>query len=259
MSIRSFYLAADSPNQVDSMKNVSPLAILLLVSLVSSVAGAEEQSQVFQNAVEAYENNEFELAAQLFLEAYEETPSQTILFALAQSERLSDDCPAALTHYHQLRRKKLPDEDRLRVFQGLELCGVFDAQAVVEEPEVVVATRPSKIEKSSGNDWLGVSLLAGGIVGMGIGTSYWLVSSSQQNDLRRADNEASYLLLESRASTSRTISIVSYAGGAALLAGAALRFWTRGGRDAQGVESDTVVTTGWLGPDGGGVALLGAF
>jgi len=238
------------------MKNVSPLAILLLVSLVSSVAGAEEQSQAFLDAVEAYENNEFELAAQLFQEAYEETPSQTILFALAQSERLSDDCPTALKHYHQLRRKKLPDEDRLRVFQGLELCGVFDAQAVVEQPEVVAESVPPVVVRSSGNDWLGVSLLAGGLVGLGIGTSYWIVSSSQQDDLRRADSEASHLLLESRASTSRTISIVSYAGGAALLAGAAFRYWTQGD---QGAESDTVVTTGWIGPDGGGLALLGEF
>ncbi len=183
MSIRSFYPAADSPKQVDSMKNVTPLAILLLVSLISSATEAEEQSQAFKNAVEAYENSEFELAAQLFLEAYEETPSQTILFALAQSERLSDDCPAALKHYHQLRRKKLPDEDRLRVFQGLELCGVFDAQAVAEQPEVVVKPLPSKGEGASGNDWLGVSLLAGGLVGMGIGTSYWLVSRVQRVSL----------------------------------------------------------------------------
>lgn len=241
------------------MKYSSPLTLSIAFSLITSSAIAQgKPSQVFKDAVAAYEKSEFERAAELFAQAYREDPNRTILFALAQSERLSDDCPSAIRHYHQLRRRKMPDEDRLRVFQGLELCGVFDNKVVEKEPVVVVENAgPTYVTKSE-TDWLGISLLAGGLVGMGVGTSYWLVLSGQNDDIRAADTEASHILLENRARTSRTISIVSFAGGTALLAGAAYRLLIAKGTGSK-AESGDILGSGWIDSDGGGISLMGAF
>lgn len=240
------------------MKFTSPLTLSIAFSLITSSAIAQgKPSQIFQDAVTAYEKSEFGRAAELFAQAYREDPNRTILFALAQSERLSDDCPTAIRHYHQLRRRKMPDEDRLRVFQGLELCGVFD-EVVEKEPVVAVENAgPTYVTKSE-TDWLGISLLAGGLVGMGVGTSYWLVLSGQNDDIRAADTEASHLLLENRARTSRTISIVSFASGTALLAGAAYRLLVTKGKGAK-AEAGEVLGSGWIDSDGGGISLMGAF
>jgi hypothetical protein len=99
------------------MKGACTAGLLLSLVISSSVARAQEpkgpepppDTELADEARDQYEagagfyrDADYASAATAFQRAYELSPSPELLYNLAQAERLSGDCAAALQHYEQL-------------------------------------------------------------------------------------------------------------------------------------------------------------
>ncbi len=132
------------------------------------------------------------------------------------------------------------------------------AEPPKEEVKAPPKPRPSVNASTDNSPWysdiIGDALLVTGVVGLGVGTGYFLVSSSDRSAADEATNYESYTTLADRASTRRTIAIVTTTASAALITGAIVRFVMRD----KGVET-AAMATAWGSSDGAGFAVGGRF
>ncbi|MBT8492658.1 MAG: hypothetical protein KJO07_06325 [Deltaproteobacteria bacterium] len=226
--------------------------------------------RLFNRAIALYQEGDYRGAADKLAEAHEAEPRNDILFAWAQAERLAKNCRKATELYHRLRKEDLNDQDRLGVLEGLERCGAFD-EAERAKKQAAEAKRRIKEEREREkaaaaaadrdgspwySDWIGDTLLISGIVGLGVGTSFWLLSSSERDDAKDAFSYETHVELEDRARRHRFVSIAAFSVGAGLIGGAIARYITRD----DGSSAETAVTaSGWLGDGTGGFAIGGRF
>jgi len=214
-----------------------------------------EAEMHFNRALELYQSEQFRQAAEEFSTAYGIESRVETLFAWAQSERLAGKCEKATELYHELRKKTLPDQDRLAVLEGLERCGAFDRaeQATIEVERIEKEGTPWY------SDWIGDALLIGGVVGLGVGTSFWLTSSSERGDADEAFTYESHVVLEDRARRDRFIAIGSYIASVGLIGGAIARYVTRDdGARAEATEPE-ITATSWVDRGAAGFAVGGRF
>ena len=240
-----------------------PFCLLcLLPSAVHAEKEADEKEQAplkieaekhFNLALKHYESEDYKKAAKELGLAHGIDPRTNILFAWAQAERLAGDCDKATKLYHRLRKSDLADQDRLGVLEGLERCGAFEQADKAQE----------KVEKLARagtpwySDWIGDTLLVSGIVGLGVGASFWQISSTEKDDAMKAFVYETHQDLESRAKTHRQVSILAFSVGGALIAGSIARYMTRDDGARKGSEAAPVTVSGWLGNDSGGLVLGG--
>ena len=273
-------------------------AWLVAVALVAFASSADakpkrrDAKQAYERGIAAYQKKFYEVASVQFNKSYDLEPDVDTLFAWAQAERRLNHCDKAIELYEKLLAGKLTETNRTAVEGNVLECRTIIAaqkpapaapepRPVASEPRPAVPEeKPAPVEQKPApepapptgdrlavreptpgapaparawyKDPLTLGLLGGGVVVAGVGGGLVLSARSLGN----VDNWDDFVdFQKNHSSTARTRGYLGQAGlaiGGALLIGGVVRIVTH-----RGSEQRTV--TGWLGPDGGGLAVVGAF
>lgn len=245
------------------------LALLLCVSGVVGFVGtvhaegedSTEPSDIaarvdthLQRGIEFYAEKQFELAIVEFRAGYAIDPRPDFLFALAQAERLSGDCPTAIIYYRRfletgptanqaeaarvnMRRCERALESgpegvpRRETETALDRAERAAAPAPPAVPEIAEPPRVERALESASRPWyrdsLGMSLAAGSVVGLGVGVGFWMAKRSAESAASDAPDYESYQTNLDRARQNRTLAIVGLGAGVALAGAATVRYLFR--------------------------------
>lgn len=228
-----------------------------------------------ERGIEFYAEKQYELAIVEFRAGYALDPRADFLFALAQAERLSGDCPTAVVYYKRFLETD-PDPNQAEAARvntrrceralesgpggrpeeptDLALDGAEAATAA--EPAAVaspVITRDPEGRTGWYGDPLGGALIGGSAVGLGLGVAFLVATSSAESAAASATTYDDYTAHLDRARRNRTFSVIGFGAGLALGAAATYRYLTVKRRDGRALS--LVPTAG----SATGVALLGRF
>ncbi len=268
------------------------LAVVLCLSGVVDTARAEGDEAAtssdiaarvdthLQRGIEFYAEKQFELAIVEFRAGYAIDPRPDFLFALAQAERLSGDCPTAIIYYRRFletgptaNQAEAARVNMRRCERALESGpeGVSrrDTEAALDgaeeaaepaPPAVPEIAKPPQIERRidrTSRPWyrdsLGMSLAAGSVVGLGVGVGFWMAKRSAESAASDAPDYEAYESDLDRARQNRTLAIVGLSAGVALAGAATFRYVFRS-RERHG----TTLIVGATG-DGAAALLAGRF
>jgi len=266
-----------------------PLA--LAVVLVAGAADAKPRRRdarvAFDRGVSAYQKGNFEAASEALGKSFTLERDADTLFAWAQSERKLERCDKAIDLYEKLLTFNLPPANKSAVEQSLEECRATlkpkieplpeprsepiaqesRPQAPTEPPRGAQAPAATPVASTPppGRDTLpaprpwykdpvALGLGGGGLVALGVGTGLLISAKALDSDSKAEKMDYQRALdLRDKARTRGNLGGATAAVGAAALIGAGV--WVVLHRKS--AESSTV--TGWLAPDGGGLAVAGAF
>lgn len=151
--------------------------------------------QLFELGIEEYKAKDFEAAAMSMDKSYALDPQPDTLYALAQSERLSNKCEPALRHY-QLLLDQTSDEKTKTVVKGqLEMCeqilrgekpkevATVDAVEHRDAPTIQIRTVYRTEQKSNK---LAITLFTIGGISLGGAATTYLLSRSTRSDANNA-------------------------------------------------------------------------
>jgi hypothetical protein len=249
------------------------ISVALLVSCVALTAGvstahaqgpvAAEHAKKAQNA---YDVQSWASAIQEYQAAYQADPKPEYLWGLAQSQRLSGDCAAAIKSYKAFKRNdsvsanqgtaaelqiaKCENElekkqaEAANKPQATPPSSVVGGATSATDTPATVATAPSPgaghpvVETASGpkpfyTDVLGDVLLVSGVVAAGVGGFFLLTGNA---DMRNTVNAADYRTYDTGvddATKKQTIGGIVIAGGGLLVGLAVVRYLTMGPKSAE--------------------------
>lgn len=265
--------------------------LVLAVVLVAGVADAKPRRRdariAFDRGVNAYQKGNFEAASEALGKSFTLERDVDTLFAWAQSERKLDHCDKAIELYEKLLTFNLPTANKGAVEQNLDECRTAVAQQksqveplppepIAQEPRPQTPAEPSRVAQSPTvtpgapasppvgdtssaprpwyKDPVALGLGGGGLVAIGVGTGLLISAKSLDSDSKAEKMDYQRALdLRDKARSRGNLGGATAAVGAAALIGAGV--WVVMHR--RSAESSTV--TGWLAPDGGGLAVSGVF
>ncbi|HWU90330.1 MAG TPA: hypothetical protein VN253_23865 [Kofleriaceae bacterium] len=245
---------------------LAAVAVLALASPAAAAPKGAPAKAAFDRGVVAYQKGDFAAAAEALGASFKLEADVETLFAWAQSERQLEHCDKAVELFTKLLGFDLPAENKKVVQSKIDECkAIIAAQPPKEpvpteqpkpaEPAQVVQPPPVKPPPPGRSPWwkdpIGDGLVGAGIVGLGAG-AFFLVSARQaeQDSLKNIGQFEKY---DDRAQSRGKLGVISSIVGGVLVAGGIVRYATHYG----GEEHQTV--TGWLTPDGGGIAAFGRF
>lgn len=235
------------------------IAIVTALGLLAAPAAAgddateleERINTHLERAVEFYAEKQYELAIVEFRAAFALDPRPDLLFALAQAERLSGDCPTAVVYYERYLETD-PDEEQAEAARvNMNKCEralesgphgrpetstdqALDKAEQASEPPPPAPIAPSLAQlapRAIGTPWyrdtLGDALLVSGIVGLAVGGGFWAASSAAENSAESAVLYEDYVSHIDTARQRRTYAVVGFATGGALVGAALVRFLLR--------------------------------
>jgi hypothetical protein len=260
--------------------------LLALAFLAPSLAHGNPKGDIgkrvdthLRRGIEFYAEKQYELAIVEFRAGYALDPRPDFLFALAQAERLSGDCPSAVVYYRRylttnpgtnqaeaarvnMRRctralESAPADKRERTTDA-ELDSAEQASEPAPPPAPpapLVVKAPAPAPAPWYSDKIALSLLGSSAAALALGGGFWMAKSSAESAADSATSDVEYDQHLARARRNRTISLVGFGVGAALAAGTAYRLITR---RTSASEERTHLTAA---PTSGGAAvvLLGSF
>jgi hypothetical protein len=253
------------------------IAAAVAASLTASAVAAADEATVehAKRARVAYDVQDWPTAIQEYRAAYTAEQKPEYLFALAQAQRQSGDCAAAIASYKAFKRL-----DSVTPQQGtaaellITKCEGLQAKAEAEAarrnaaptasaaaPPAIAAApgtpapRSTALTSTSGpddraggapkrfyEDLFGDSLFVAGVGMASVGTYLFVRGSSDMNQAASSATEASADSLASSAHGKEVAGEIMIPVGGALVAGAVVRWLTMG-------SGETPVTTGvWLSP-----------
>lgn len=278
----------------------APLVFAATVGFpISASADAPEMSADaearLKRGLEHYAAKDYEAAIAEFSTAYDLEPHPQFLYAWAQAERLSGDCPSAVTLYRRFLDTG-PDESQAAAAESnKQRCE--EALATGPSPEVVPAPTPpepappepapppepakpppevapspappapipDRPKPEPPDSWyedvLGGTLLGLGLVSSGIGVGLMVSSSADVRTAGQAERGepsetyGAHLSRLDRAQTKRTTSVILLTAGGALTVAAVVRYIMVGTDDE---EPEPAVGL-WLGPSSAGASYGGSF
>lgn len=265
------------------MNRIFVILVLLRLFVAASSAGADEppfsdEARVhLERGLRQYEAKRFEAAIAEFRAGYAKDPRREFLYAWAQAERLSGDCPSAIVLYRRFLAASPPPRQARAAQENLARCesalsttpglvaapsGPIPSAATSSPPPAVRATAssartgaqpdltpstsspsrplaPPRQPRSWHEDRLGHALAAGGggLVVVG-GLFYWFSLRSEAAAGEASTYDEFAARLE-QANDRRRIASIGAAAGAGLLAAAAVRYYLvgRGSREPAPVPS----------------------
>jgi tetratricopeptide (TPR) repeat protein len=250
----------------------SKLALLAAIQVVAlalpSVARADNKKlarELFELGIQEYKAKDFPAAVLSMSKSYALDPQPNALYALAQAERLDDNCKDAKTHYEKLLETSTDEAINKAVKGNLELCAQIERgekpkeetpaetkanekrDAPIIEYKTVYRTRTERK-----TDVLAVSMFAVGGISLGGSVVTYVIARSTRNDANRAQTLDEYNNLFDRAKRLRWISYSAAGLGVALVGIATFRVVHGGGRKS--TEVSLLPTSG-----GSMLALSGSF
>jgi hypothetical protein len=223
-----------------------PIIVALLSILYAHAALADESPAAkgrehYRKAISEYGAKEYEAAIADFRDAYAYDPRPEVLYAWAQAERLSGDCPSAIVLYKRFLDGGAIGAQADAARANQEKCEQALATRPVEEeqpapkpkpaPIVVVAApavkRAPKTRRAHVAWWkdpLGDGLVAGGAVALAIGLGYLSAADDAQSAAAHASTYDQYAAEIAAAGSHRTVGAVSLSIGAAIVAGGVVRW-----------------------------------
>jgi tetratricopeptide (TPR) repeat protein len=267
------------------------LSTFLLVALLAQAAPARAQDEPpikpeararFARGLEYYKMKEYEAAISEFEAAYAIDPRNEILFAQAQAERLSGDCASAVTLYRHFLDGNPPAIHAEAARASLDKCETAlkstpegektptsnepppsatppsaPADSTPAEPAATPATTATPAHGESRpfyKDPLGDTFAITGVIAIGVGVGLYLASSDDVSAADEATSYSEHARLYDRAESRRTYAFVGLGAGAALLAGAAVRWMWPGSESS--TRTDVALD---VRGDGASLVLAGSF
>lgn len=239
----------------------SKLTVLAAVICLGGTAVADNPAAL-KKGIELYKAGKYAEARVQIEKAYKADPKPETLFALAQAERLADDCTAAAAHYKQVISEVSDLNVAKLVQQNLLLCEPADDKPVVEPAKKVeadpepVAVEPKVVERvvvreERRTDKLAMVMLGGGMLALGAAGGLYVAASSNSDAADLARSLPDHDSLADKAKTERTIMYAAAGAGAVMLGVAVFRFATGGSGKAEKSDAGVAVV-----PNGSGGSLL---
>lgn len=153
----------------------------------SDTQSEDEAHRVFLRAAAAYGNGEFEVAAELFEQAYALRPEPQLLYSLGSARERAGRVVGAIEAYEAFLREVPDAEERPDVERSLD---TLRRQRALEEEverrreapvEVVVPTSPPR---PAGLRFAAFSLAGVGVLTLGVGAALGLTANARYDDAR---------------------------------------------------------------------------
>ncbi len=204
-------------------------AAVVALFLLAGAARADDMRPVardkFQEGLAAYEAKRYPEAIAAFRAAYVTDPRPDILFAWAQSERLSGHCEAAMPLYEKLLEQSQGDAQRSAVRALLDKCAAERAPAPAA---AVTAVAPPADERPPFyTDVLGDVLVGSGVIAAGTGVALFVLSGKARDDAAQARTYDDFAAGMSTANSRRLFGSIALAAGVGLTTAGVLRFVLR--------------------------------
>lgn len=221
--------------------------VVVALSTTTTAASAQEDKAraLFDEGLAHFQAREYEAAIEAFDRAFALDPRPEYLFAQAQAERLSGDCPSAIVLYRRFLELSPPEKHARAANEAIDRC----ERALASRPEHGAPVEPEPPHDSDASaappaldlepvppqpreprapwyhDPVGGALLGAGVIGLAVGGVYFAKSSSDASAARDAADYDSYIELMDRAESRRTIAWIGLGAGAGLAVAAGLRYW----------------------------------
>jgi hypothetical protein len=233
-------------------RSLLALAIATAISSAAGAAQAEAPSDAGapsheKRAQVAYALQDFPTAIREFEAAFQNEQKPDFLWGIAQAQRLSGDCKAALNTYKSYRRSEISAEQSSAADSHIQHCeqalqeSAAQAAATPEPPlshatpaaaaSASGAETPGKAQRESARpfyaDAFGDVLVLTGVAAVGVGTYFLLAGNAAMRDARSA-SYTSYDSDTHRASREQLVGVTTLAGGGLFVACGVLRFLTLG-------------------------------
>jgi tetratricopeptide (TPR) repeat protein len=230
------------------MRTITILLALLLAAPAAADKPLDPKAQArYEAGKKHYDAQRWAEAIVEFRAAHAIDPRPALLYSIAQAQRLSGDCKTAADTYRQVV-EQLPN-DRLGELAraNVERCNAAapppkpeppkpeppkpePPPAPVAQPEpapappppAVAAPAPAEQPPRWYQDWIGNSLVIGGVVVGGVGLALWLDGHGDVADANASPDYDTYLERQDAAESGRTMQELGVAGiviGAALIGG----------------------------------------
>ena len=243
------------------------IAVFAVIVLASPLAGAVPKDgkarAAFDEGIAAYQKADYAGASAAFGRSHQIENDVETLFAWAQAERQLEHCDKASELYQKLLESKLPDENKQVVSEKLAECRKILAASKPEplpEPKPDPTPEPRPIPdnpepnpegKSRWKDPVGGVLLGTGVVGLAVGGVFLISAKGADADAKKATNYFEVEKLNEKADSKGKLGVIASVAGGALIVAGIVRYATR--------STKRTVVSGWLAPDGGGIAAVGRF
>jgi tetratricopeptide (TPR) repeat protein len=210
------------------MKRALPI---LVCAALAGPARADDKSDAaarYEKGLELYTAKEYPKAIGELKAAYDLDDKPEYLYALAQAVRLSGNCVGALPLYKEFLDKFPTHELAAPARDLVKLCE--ESVKPPEPPAPATAPPPPKPapvpddRRAWWKDPIGGALVGTGAVALGVGVTFWILSSSSEKDAQAADTYQDYKDHIEKAQSRRTIAIASLVAGTALVGGGVARY-----------------------------------
>lgn len=200
------------------------LLLALLVAAIPSRALAQpapdSADDHFRRGVNHFQLQDFEAAASEFKAAYQAANRDEYLFAWAQAERLSGDCPSAIALYKKLLDATESARDAARARDGLEQCRRALAGSVpLSNATPTPTNEPSDSRRALHRDPIFWGLAGTGAAALIVGASFGFHARSLADSAESAQTAPEFERRASDFDTSRRVAWIATSSGVVLAAG----------------------------------------
>lgn len=210
-------------------------AAVTLVLALAGTAAADSSGDLLKQGLQQYKAGQYASAVVTIRKAYAQDPKVETLFTLAQAERLSGDCGAAVAHYRQVIEKIGDLNTAKLVQQNIALCEpeTDDERDKPADPDETSSAKvppgpPATVVRTvDRGDTVASSLYAAGGLALGLAGGMYLAARDSRDAAERAGSLAAHDELGDRTRAQFTIAGIAAGAGVALIAGGVLRTMTR--------------------------------
>lgn len=268
------------------------LAVLALAAPAAAAPKGGQAKVAFDRGVAAYQKGDFAAASAALGTSFKLEPDAETLFAWAQAERQLDHCDKAIELFEKLLTFDLPAENKKVIVGKIEECRALLPPKPPKQPEAQPEPQPAKPPETQPEpppeaqpepplaggtapasadrplpgpegapaawwkDPVGGALVAGGVIGIGVGSFFLVSAQGAKSDLDSQPTEAAFETTKDKMESHGRIGTISLVVGGALVAGGVVRYVMRRGGER---DKERTAVTGWLSPDGGGITAIGRF
>ena len=168
---------------------------------------------------------DFSAASQALARAYAIDPNPQFLYGLGKLAREDGDCDQAVELQRQFLATEPAPRDVHNAHAELEACGVEpEPEPTPPRPPSPVVDRPAEPPRPWHRDPAGGALLGVGAVVTVAGASTWIAAAVMASNASERPSAADYRERIGTAQTAERVGIGVFAGGAALLVAAVVRY-----------------------------------